>query len=129
MKTVEIKAGNTVADTPMPAAVFLALTASGAKGRLYIQSSKFVLSLSPATDSCSWAFASDSAAGSPFDTLTFRYTRQLQFISNACGYDYFYQLASVQTTHHIIDSVFIANTSVTNDVNTNHLQVYIHPHP
>ncbi len=113
----------------MPAAILVPLTNTPLKGTLYAKSSIFTLSLSPQADSTFWFFAADSAAGSPFDTLLFRYNRQLQFVSNACGYTYYFGLKGVQSTHHIIDSVSITNASVTNNANVTHLQVYIHPHP
>lgn len=117
----------TVADTAMPAAMLLALTNTGAKGGYYPLQSSFTLSLSSVSDTCRWLFAPDTTGTPAFDTLTFYYQRKLQFLSNACGYAYFYNLDTAFTTHTYIDSVTILNRSVNNNVNTTHLQIYIHP--
>lgn len=115
----------TPVDTALPRAVFIALTDSGGLGKIYGQASTFTVTLSPVADSCMWLFSTDSFVHG-IDTLTFRYTRNLEFLSNACGYTYFYTLRTVGSTHTNVDSVRIINQNVTNDVNTKHLQVYIH---
>jgi hypothetical protein len=115
-------------DTALPAAVFVAVTDSGKKDSFqYTQSSLFTISLSPLSDSCKWAFKPDTLTTIALDTLTFYYKRNLQFLSNACGYTYFYSLDSAHTTHKSIDSFHITNTSVTNDAKAKHLQIFIHP--
>lgn len=129
LKTVRLNATSSVVDTPMPAAVFGAITDSGTKGIIFPRSANFSLSLSPVSDSCKWIFAPDTTAGTQTDTITFKYNRQLEFISNACGYTYFYGLNSATSTNRNIDSIIITNTSVTNNVNNSHLQVYIRPQP
>ncbi|MBC7552510.1 MAG: hypothetical protein H7257_00875 [Taibaiella sp.] len=117
----------TTVDTALPMAVFGALTAKGTQSVIYKgASSAFTISLSPVADSCQWLVTTDSL-NFPFDTLGFYYERKLKFLSNACGYTYFYALTSVTTTHNNIDSVIITNPSVTNDVNTKQLKIYIHP--
>ena len=113
-------------DTALPSAVFFAMTTAGEKGTIFPLQSSFTISLSPDTTFCQWRFTTDTL-NTKFDTLSFFYKRNLQFLSNACGYAFFYTLDSVQTTHLIIDSLHIINTSVTNNVNTKHLQIYIHP--
>ncbi len=124
-------ASNITADTALPKAIFTAITDSGNRSVIYIApSAYFTISLSPAADSCKWAFIADSASlktGASFDTMSFFYKRKLQFLSNACGYTDFYSIDSVHTTQHHVDSVIITNTSVTNDVNTKHLKIYMHP--
>lgn len=127
LKTVRLNASASVIDTPMPAAVFGAITDSGTKGIIFPRSATFSLSLSPVSDSCRWIFAPDTTTGTPADTITFKYNRQLEFISNACGYTYFYGLTGVTSTNRNIDSIIIKNTSVTNNVNNSHLQVFIRP--
>jgi hypothetical protein len=117
----------TFSDTGLPHAVFAALTDSGTYATLYQQQAAFTVSLSPVKDSCRWLMVPDTLSTIHVDTLTFYYQRDLQFVSNACGYTYFYNLDSVHTTHSNIDSVHITSTSVTNNVNTKHLQIYIHP--
>ena len=85
------------------------------------------LSLSSTTDSCQWIFKADSAL-TDYDTLNFYYRRQLKFLSNACGYTNFYTLDSVHVTKNKgIDSIILTNNSVTNDVNTRQLKIYMHP--
>lgn len=116
-------------DTALPAAVLIAVTNSGNTGYLYTGSSSFTLSLSPVADTAKWLIAADTVAGSPLDTIIFRYTRRLQFLSNACGYTYYYNINSVSTTNNIIDSFLITDRNVTSNVNTSHLQVYIHSAP
>lgn len=127
LKTVRLNASGSVVDTPMPAAVFGAITDSGTKGIIFPRSATFSLSLSPVSDSCRWIFAPDTTTGTLADTITFKYNRQLEFISNACGYTYFYGLTRVTSTNRNIDSIIITNTTVTNNVNNSHLQVFIRP--
>ena len=114
-------------DSALPEAIFVPLTnTSNNAGTIYPKQSNFTISLSPDSTICQWLFTTDSTR-TAFDTLTFYYERKLQFISNACGLTYFYVLDSLRTTHNNIDSAHIINTSVTNNVNTKHLQIFIHP--
>jgi hypothetical protein len=127
IKTIRFRNGAAQpSDTALPAAVFRALTATGVKGFIFSRRSDFVISLSPVADTCTWAMTTDTT-GTAYDTLTFYYKRLQQFISNACGYAYFYNLDSIRTTRHNIDSIQIINANVTNNVNTGNLQIYIHP--
>lgn len=114
-------------DTALPAALFVPLTDSITHAEVYSPASYFNITLSPVADSCKWLMAADTAAGNLIDTISFYYHRNLTFLSNACGFTYFYELTSVVTTHNIIDSATITNTSVNNNAQTSHLQVYIHP--
>jgi len=117
----------TVLDTALPKAIFGALTNNGVKAVIYPQTANFTISLSSVANSCQWIMSTDSVAY-PFDTLSFFYQRKLQFLSNACGFAYFYSIDSVHFTHNQdIDSIQITNTSVTNNVNTKHLKIFIHP--
>ena len=122
-------------DTALPAAIFVALTAKARPDTTFQQQSTFTISLSPDSTYCQWLFKPDTNS-LIFDTLSFYYQRNLQFLSNACGFTYFYTLDSVHTTHYSIqlnpyiptfsiDSAQIVNASVTNNVNTTQLQVYI----
>lgn len=116
-----------IRDTALPRAILAPITAAGPQWRIYSSpSSLFTLSLSPLADSCQWLFTTDSL-NQPLDTLSFSYQRNLQFLSNACGYASFFTLQQVRTTHYNIDSILINNPSVTNDVNTRQLKIYIHP--
>ncbi len=116
----------TTQDTSLPRAVFIPLTDTPLQSLYYRTSSaNFTISLSPVADSCSWLITTDSLLYA-FDTLSFHYTRKLQFLSNACGYTYFYSLTAATTTYNNIDSVLITNPSVTNDVNTRQLKIFFH---
>jgi len=116
------------ADTALPAAIFIAITDSGKKEVIdSLYNSLFTITLSPKDTICRWMVATDTLRSSLFDTLTFTYQRNLTFLSNACGFTYFYTLDSVHTSHFNIDSAVISNASVTNDVNTEHVKLYIHP--
>jgi len=86
--------------------------------------SRFSLSLNPEADSARYVIQPDSA-NATFDTLTFIYGRRLQFLSNACGYTYFYTLRNVVTTFHNIDSLRLKNDEINGNVNTpEHVQVF-----
>jgi predicted nucleic-acid-binding Zn-ribbon protein len=128
----------TTVDTALPAGAFGALPGGNVvKVTTFPRSALFTISLASDSNACSWVFSTDSmytfpadtlAAGvQPYDTLRFQYQRNLNFLSNACGYTYFYTLTSVTTTHHLIDSIVVANNSVTNNVNTRQLKIFIHP--
>ena len=122
-------ANNTTQDTALPSAVFGALTGgTTVKELIYRTPTAYTtLSLSSTTDSCQWIFKADSAL-TDYDTLNFYYRRQLKFLSNACGYTNFYTLDSVHVTKNKgIDSIILTNNSVTNDVNTRQLKIYMHP--
>jgi len=128
METIHFKTDTSTVfvDTALPSGLFIPLTNIGIDSIKYPLGSTFTLSLSPDTTICQWRFTSDTLnAVAYYDTFTFYYQRKLQFLSNACGYTDFYSIDSVHTTHHIVDSLHIINTSVTNNVNTKHLQVYI----
>ena len=88
------------------------------------KTSAFNLLLNPKSDSCRYALQADSAVN-VFDTLTFYYDHRLQFLSNACGYTYFYTLHNISTTLHNLDSVKLKNEDVNSNVNTpEHVQVF-----
>ena len=119
---------NNAQDTGLPHAQFVAMTGSGLEGRQYtVPTAFFTISLSPVADSCQWMVRADTVSTRPYDTMTFYYQRQVTFLSNACGFTNFYSLDSVHTTHSSIDSVILTNRSVTNDVNTRQLKIYMHP--
>ena len=82
----------------------------------------FSLFLSSVSDSCRYYIQRDTV--SAMDTLSFFYQSQLHFLSNACGYTYFYTLQSLSSTHHNIDSVILENNSITTNVNVEHIKVY-----
>ena len=83
----------------------------------------FTFSLSNVSDSSRWVLRPDSAVALE-DTLTFYYQRQLHFLSNACGYTNFYNLDSVKTTRHAMDSVQVMRPDITTDVNVENLRIF-----
>lgn len=92
-----------------------------------------VITLKPTQDSCSWFIQPDSLYPQRRDTFTFYYQRQLKFISNACGYAYYYSLDRVKSTVHAfadsihgIDSVVIANGNINGNGNIENLKIYLH---
>lgn len=119
---------NNALDTALPMAQLVAITGTGLDGKQYTApAANFTIQLSPVADSCQWMVRADTISTRPYDTMTFYYQRQLTFLSNACGFTNFYALDSVHTTHSSIDSVILLNRSVTNDVNTRQLKIYMHP--
>jgi hypothetical protein len=113
-------------DTTLVGAYFCPVTLTGTDTVKFPQSATFTISLASNANSCIWLFTTDSLH-SRFDTLEFFYQRQLQFLSNACGFAYFYNLDSFHTSHYNIDSAHILANSVTNNVNTTQFKIYIHP--
>lgn len=94
---------------------------------------KFSALLSPFVDSTRWVLVpirdipDDTIMGTPvefYDTLTFYHTREMNFVSNACGYVYYYTLNSVASTYNSIDSIAIINPSVDNNANTQHVKIF-----
>lgn len=86
--------------------------------------SKLSLPLASTIDSNTWYLQPDSAINL-LDTIKFRYNRSLEFISNGCGYTYFFNLIAVTYTHHLIDSIHITNNEVNLNANAaEHLKIY-----
>ncbi|MBL7719472.1 MAG: hypothetical protein JNL72_11590 [Flavipsychrobacter sp.] len=92
---------------------------------------RFSALLSPFVDSTRWLIIphyDDSTAPATlpeaYDTLTFYHSQKLTFISNACGYAYYYTLTGVKTTYNSIDSILITNNSVDNNASTQHVKIY-----
>lgn len=87
---------------------------------------RFSLRLSPQQDSCRYIIQTDSSLGI-LDTLDFYYKRKLQYISDGCGYTYFFDLNNIKHTKHQIDSIALINSEINTNVNTNpleHVQIY-----
>lgn len=84
---------------------------------------QFPLTLSSLRDSCQWAIQPDSGT-SPIDTITFYYSRELHFLSFACGYTYYFSLKGLRWTRNNIDSMVIRNATINGDVNTQHVRIY-----
>ena len=112
-------------DTSLPSPVFYPVSLQQNDTSFFGAGSTFTLSLSPDTGFCQWLFT--TVKGGAMDTLSFYYKRKLEFLSNACGFTYFYSLDSVLSTHKIVDSARVLNATVNNNINTKHVQVFIHP--
>ncbi|MBL7766669.1 MAG: hypothetical protein JNJ58_11275 [Chitinophagaceae bacterium] len=91
------------------------------------KSHTFSLTLSPLQDSVRLFFQSDSSDLSPelIDTIFLKYTRELSFISTACGFKTFYNLNAINSTTHIIDSIWIAQANVNSTLSTEHVKIRI----
>lgn len=127
IRTIQFKSGATNAvDTALPSAVFRAVTANDTPGFVFGRQATFAIQLSQVADSSLWFIKTDTSS-TVYDTVVFRYSRNQHFISNACGFTYFFNLNTVNTTHQFIDSVKIINSDVTNNVNAGNIQIYIHP--
>jgi hypothetical protein len=82
------------------------------------------IALNPDKDSTRYTFRADTTAGSLIDTITFYYVPIVHFISNSCGYNYYYTLSDVKFTQKLFDSVAMLNTNVTNDIKIRNVQLY-----
>lgn len=117
--------GTAVVDTALRAPLFIALGAIS-DTNIFVQTTgtnKFRFQLSDLRDTTRWVIRPDTA-GTLQDTLTFIYERQLHFISTSCGYNYYYNLQKVISTHYLIDSVQLANFAVTSDASVEHLKIF-----
>ncbi len=95
--------------------------------------SSFQIRLNPHQDSSRWYLQTDSTASYRRDTITFYYERDLHFISNACGYTYYYRLGNIRTatrtladTIRSIDSAVIVQPNVNNEAGKAHVNIYFH---
>lgn len=123
IRAVKPVSDTTVTDSLLPHPLWIAIDSG--RGVIFPEnSSVFNILLSPLSDSCRYAVQPDSAVAAR-DTLVFYYSKHLQFLSNACGYTYFYTLLHIGSTHHLLDSVKINNDDVTSNANTpDHVQVF-----
>lgn len=120
-----LDSGNVVIDTALPNAIIAGLFADSVKGWIVGADNLqgFPLLLSASDDSCQWVIRADSSVARQ-DTLTFLYSRRLQFLSNACGYTYFFSIRDIRTTRNSIDSVIITNPEVSTNANVEHVRLY-----
>lgn len=115
--------GSAGVDTSLPAA-FIGLIDTpgvfvyGAKSHLYSGV------LSSIADSCRWFVQPDTANMGGRDTIVFYYNRDLQYLSTACGYTYFYSLYDIKTTKHSIDSAKVIVSDVTTEADIEHVKVF-----
>ena len=88
--------------------------------------SRFGVPLNPDKESMRYQLQFDSTVAA-YDTLTFFYRPVLHFISNACGYTYYYTVDSVLFTTNSLDSVAYEQKSVTNEAAKNNIRFYFFP--
>ena len=89
--------------------------------------SSFQTTISPTADSVVVYFQSDSTSFDPetIDTIRVFYTSKLNFISTACGYEYYHTLNGAKSTHNSIDTVKISNAELDGNANTEHLAILL----
>jgi hypothetical protein len=114
-----------ITDSVLPYGTLYALDTNRITETYAAPSSKFPFYLSPVSNECTWLIAPDTLSAG--DTLRFYYTRKLTFLSNACGYTYYYNIDSVRKgANSRIDSLILANSNVTNNVNIEHVKIFFH---
>lgn len=89
-----------------------------------IKTSSFALPLNPSRDSMRYRYSVDTSSAI-YDTLTLRYVPSLRFISNSCGYTYYYEIASISGTRNVTDSVVLNNKNVNNEGSVRHVLIYL----
>jgi hypothetical protein len=106
-----------ITDSIMPAPEMLVLDEDTAYSVFGKEIAILPCPFNPAKESIRYRFRADTS-DTQYDTLTFFYTPSPHFVSNNCGYTYYYNLDSVKSTNHVIDSSYIISPSLT-DENTN----------
>lgn len=81
------------------------------------------IALNPGKDSTRYTFRVDTLS-TTYDTITYYYTPLLHFISNSCGYNYYYTVNDVKFTRNLLDSMRLNDNNVTNDINITNVQLY-----
>jgi hypothetical protein len=89
--------------------------------------SKFSAILSTIKESTLFFFQSDSSdfSAEQIDTIQVYHTNELHFISVACGYQFYHQINKISFTKHVIDTIYLNNTNVNNDVNKEHFKIVL----
>jgi hypothetical protein len=80
------------------------------------------IAFNQAKDSIRYRFRTDTTS-TVYDTLTIHYSSTLHFISNNCGYNYYFGIKNVTHTTHMLDSAAILNNEVT-DATTRNVVFY-----
>ncbi|MFP4019718.1 MAG: DUF6452 family protein [Bacteroidales bacterium] len=78
------------------------------------------LPLNPHKDSCMFILDADSLQ----DSITFLYTHDKEFVSQDCGFKLVYELDTIISTGHFIDSLNIIQNTV-NKSDENHLEIFV----
>lgn len=88
---------------------------------------KFALPLAQNKDTVTLLFQPDSSNFDiqTIDSIHIYYERNLHYISVACGYETYFTLKKIETTHIQIDTVLIQKVLVDNDVNIEHLKIIL----
>ncbi len=117
--------GSAMLDTLLPAPLLIPLSGLPVQYEYLAtpRSSQFSFTLSGVADSSRWVIRPDTASMIQ-DTFTVFYDRQLRFLSNACGYTYFFNLKQITYTRHALDSAVIIHNDVTTDANVEHLNLF-----
>lgn len=89
--------------------------------------SKLYLPMRSTAGSTSWCFhytQSDLSDLALNDTITFVYDSEPYFASEECGAVYYYKIKQCSTTKHLIDSVVITDSIITN-VDLERIKIYM----
>lgn len=88
---------------------------------------KFALPLAQNIDSVTLLFQPDSNNFDiqTIDSIHIHYERDLHYISVACGYETYFTIKKIETTHIQLDTVLIQKSLVDNDVNNEHLKIIL----
>ncbi len=88
---------------------------------------KFSFPLAQNEDSITVFFQSDSLTNSPntIDTFSIYYTKELHFISVACGYQNYFTITHTACTKHVLDTMITTTALVNNDVNKEHIKIVL----
>ena len=57
------------------------------------------------------------------DTITIKFESILHFISNGCGYQYYFNLTEVSSTHHLIQEAVITRATVTESIASENIEI------
>ena len=90
-------------------------------------STSFSIPLQTLADSSGFILQPDSSNQTQRDTLVIRYERKLHYISRACGYQYYFDIQSLNYTKHLLDSIVLKKPAVTNEAGNEHLQLLFKP--
>lgn len=102
-------------DTALNFPIATALVETGNYSTQYDRYNLYLF-LNPDTNFISYKIQVDSAmTDSMLDTLTLYYRPSLHFISNACGYTYYYTIDSLRCSKHVFDTAYISEQSVTSE--------------
>ncbi len=80
------------------------------------------IAFNQAKDSVRYSFRTDTTS-TVYDTITVHYNSSLHFISNGCGYNYYFGIEKVTHTSNMLDSFAILQPEVTEEFKNN-IQFY-----